>query len=253
MLNKIVETKKQELLDIPTSFEDHAYPIRSLSDAIKYPTRQLGLIAEVKKASPSKGLIREHIEPVEIAKTYEQAGADAISVLTDRDYFQGSKAYLTEIRNATHLPLLRKDFIIDPIQVEESKAIGADAILLIQAILEPVQAKELFVVAKELGLEVLLEVHSIDELDTALSNFTPDLLGINNRDLRTFETRVEHTRIIAEQIPENVPFISESGIVTKEDVSLVGKAGAKGILVGETLMRAKSIPKCIADLFGDIE
>lgn len=253
MLNKIVETKKQELIDLPTAFEDHAYPIRSLSDAILCPTRQLGLIAEVKKASPSKGLIREHFEPVEIAKTYEQAGADAISVLTDRDYFQGSKAYLTDIRTATNLPLLRKDFIIDPIQVEESKAIGADAILLIQAILDPVQAKELFLAAKELGLEVLLEVHSIDELNTALSNFTPDLLGVNNRDLRTFETRVEHTRQIAEHIPENVPFISESGIVTKEDVTLVGKAGAKGILVGETLMRARSIPECITDLFGDQE
>ncbi|WP_349407424.1 indole-3-glycerol phosphate synthase TrpC [Pseudalkalibacillus sp. SCS-8] len=251
MLSQIVDTKRQEVKEIPDTFPEKPYPIRSLSEAILNPNQALGLIAEVKKASPSKGLIRKDFDPVMIAKTYEKSGAHAISVLTDRDYFQGAKEYLTQIREMNNLPLLRKDFIIDPIQVKESRAIGADAILLIQAILEPNQAKELYLSAKEIGLEVLMEVHSVRELETVLDTFTPDLLGINNRDLRTFETNVEHTQVIAQHVPKHIPFISESGIASAKDISLVKQAGAKGILVGETLMRATSITDCISSLFGE--
>lgn len=251
MLDQIVQTKRREIEQYPKQFRYTEDPVRSLSNAVINSKRNIGLIAEVKKASPSKGIIRESFEPIGIAKSYEESGADAISVLTDRDYFQGDPRYLTEIRKITSIPLLRKDFIIDPIQVAESKAIGADAILLIQAILEPSQAKELYTYAKYLGLEVLMEVHSIQELETALNNFTPDLLGINNRDLKTFKTNVEHTREIAAHIPHHVPFISESGITDARDVKLVEKAGAKGILVGETLMRSHSITESIAALYGE--
>lgn len=250
MLSRIVETKKEELKSYPKSFHTSEFEVRSLSDAILQSNNDIGLISEVKKASPSRGVIRETFNPTNIAESYEKAGADAISVLTDREYFLGAPEYLTQIRNSVEIPILRKDFIIDPIQVMESRAIGADAILLIQAILEPNQAKELYLCAKEQGLEVLLEVHSLRELEIALQNFAPDLLGINNRDLNTFKTSVSHTTEIAKHVPVDIPFISESGIVTREDVSEVQSAGAKGILVGETLMRSKSIKQSISQLVG---
>ncbi|MCF6137435.1 indole-3-glycerol phosphate synthase TrpC [Pseudalkalibacillus berkeleyi] len=250
MLNRIVETKIEELKSYPKSFNTFEFEARSLSQAILRSNNDIGLISEVKKASPSKGVITEDFDPTRIAESYEKAGADAISVLTDREYFLGAPDYLTQIRKSVGIPILRKDFIIDPIQVIESRAIGADAILLIQAILEPNQANELFSCAKEQGLEVLLEVHSLKELEIALQNFTPNLLGINNRDLNTFKTSVSHTTEIAKHVPVNIPFISESGIVTREDVTEVQSAGAKGILVGETLMRSKSIKQSIAQLVG---
>ncbi|WP_261128855.1 indole-3-glycerol phosphate synthase TrpC [Bacillus sp. Marseille-Q3570] len=249
MLEQIVQTKKQELSNYPKTFEKVTYTQRSLEKAISNSNQKLGLIAEVKRASPSKGIIREDFHPVDIAKTYEAAGADAISVLTDKTYFQGHPDYLTQIKKAVDLPVLRKDFIIDPVQVEESKSMGADAILLIKAILDPVQMKELYQYAKELGLEVLLEVHSKAEVEEVFSQLTPELLGINNRDLNTFKTSVSHTREIASVIPEEVTYISESGIKTNKDVDLVHQAGASGILVGETLMRSQSISTCIESLF----
>ncbi|WP_408006307.1 indole-3-glycerol phosphate synthase TrpC [Pseudalkalibacillus sp. A8] len=249
MLEQIVETKKNEVSKYPSSFQKRTFTNRSLKRAMINSDRNIGLIAEVKKASPSKGIIREDFRPVEIAKAYENAKADAISVLTDQTYFKGHPDYLTQIKQAVDLPVLRKDFIIDPAQIEESKSIGADAILLIQAILDPIQAKELYLCAKEQGLEVLLEVHSKAEVEEVLYQFIPDLLGINNRDLNTFNTSVAHTSEIAAYIPQGIPFISESGIKTSEDVNHVHAAGASGILVGETLMRADSITQCIDRLF----
>ncbi|MCF6411718.1 indole-3-glycerol phosphate synthase TrpC [Pseudalkalibacillus salsuginis] len=253
MLEQIVKTKRVEISNYPRAFQEKTFTNHSLKRAMINSNRKVGLIAEVKKASPSKGIIRKDFHPVEIAKAYENTHADAISVLTDQTYFQGHPDYLTQIKQVVDLPVLRKDFIIDPVQIEESKSIGADAILLIQAILDPKQAKELFLHAKQLGLEVLLEVHSKAEVEMALTEFTPDLLGINNRDLNTFKTSVAHTSEIAAFIPEGIPFISESGIKTSEDVNQVHAAGASGILVGETLMKADSITQCIKSLFEENE
>ncbi|MED5603059.1 MAG: indole-3-glycerol phosphate synthase TrpC [Pseudomonadota bacterium] len=206
------------------------------------------VIAEVKKASPSKGLIREDFDPVDIARRYEGAGASALSVLTDQDFFQGHEDYLRAARNAVSLPVLRKDFIIDPWQVFETRAMGADAVLLIVAALSDAQLDQLYHAAQRAGCDVLVEVHTADELARALK-LNIELIGINNRDLHTFDTRLDTTLELAEQVPGDHLVITESGIHTRDDVRLMCKNGINGFLVGEAFMRAEDPGAALKALF----
>jgi indole-3-glycerol phosphate synthase len=210
--------------------------------------RRPAVIAEVKKASPSKGVIREDFVPAQIAASYRAGGAACLSVLTDVDFFQGADAYLEQARGACELPVLRKDFTIDPYQVVEARAIGADAILLIVAALDDVQMQELEQTARELGLDVLVEVHDRAELERALALQTP-LVGVNNRDLHTFETRLETTLELLPHYPADRLAITESGIHTAEDVALMRERGVYSFLVGETFMRAPEPGERLSELF----
>jgi indole-3-glycerol phosphate synthase len=246
MLSKIIETKKQELNSLVMPEIQAAFSRKSLYQAIIQAKRRIGLIAEVKKASPSKGILREDFHPLEIAAEYEKAGADAVSVLTDQTFFHGSKDYLTEIKRNINIPVLRKDFIIDRKQIEESERIGADAILLIGEVLSPNQLHEFYIEAYERGIECLVEVHSVNTLEKILKIFTPKIIGVNNRNLHTFHTSVEQTVQLASLIPEESIFVSESGIHTASDIEIVKKAGADAVLVGEALMKSQD-PKIVMD------
>ncbi len=198
------------------------------------------LIAEVKKASPSKGLIRPDFDPAEIARTYEMAGATCLSVLTDETYFQGSLNHLSTVKEACSLPILRKDFIIDEYQLYESRAYGADAVLLIVAALTSNNLKRLLETASELQLSSLVEVHDEEELETAI-NLNVPLIGINNRNLHTFQTTLETTLRLIQQVTDDHYVVSESGISTRPDVVRLVNAGVRAVLVGEALMRRKDI------------
>ncbi|GAE25075.1 indole-3-glycerol phosphate synthase [Halalkalibacter wakoensis JCM 9140] len=250
MLEKILETKRQEIVQLTTLPEQINVRHFSLFEALSHPNRSVGLIAEVKKASPSKGIIREDFEPVTIATGYEKGGADAISVLTDVSYFQGHRDYLTAIKQEVSIPVMRKDFIIDKKQIDETKRIGADAMLLIVGTVPVEDLKQLYDYAYSIGLECLVEVHAKEELVELLACFTPKIIGVNNRNLKTFETSLSQTEEMASLIPEGSLFVSESGIFHREDIERVGKVGASGILVGESLMRAESPEVGIAALFG---
>lgn len=261
-LDKIVATKEIELERLAESFSLREAertiaalpPTKGFHKALTAGRhRELGLIAEVKKASPSKGLIRPTFHPVELARSYEAAGSDCISVLTDEVYFQGSNHYLTAIRQAVQVPLLRKDFIIDERQIYEARLIGADAVLLIAAILEDTQLRSYMDTAAGLGLDVLLEVHDEEELRRALALGNAKLIGINNRNLKTFETRLETTAKLAAQVPPDITLISESGISSKEDIAYLTQVGAKGLLIGETFMRREQVGEAINDLLGPLE
>ncbi len=195
------------------------------------------VIAEVKKASPSKGVIREHFVPAEIALSYEKGGAACLSVLTDRDFFQGHEDYLQQARAACSLPVLRKDFTIDPYQVWEARAIGADCILLIVAALEDDTLAELYATANEAGLDTLVEVHSGEELDRALKLGAP-LIGINNRDLHTFELSLENTFKLLDRVPDDRLLVTESGILSPADVAAMRARQVNTFLIGEAFMRA---------------
>ena len=210
--------------------------------------KQPGIIAEIKKASPSKGVIREDFQPVDIARDYGLNGATCLSVLTDREYFQGSEVYLQMVREKCPLPTLRKDFMIDPYQVYEARALGADCILLIVAALEDEQMLELAAVAKEQGMDVLVEVHDEAELQRGLKVDTP-LIGVNNRNLRTFETSLQTTLILKDNIPDDRLVITESGIHSQEDIQLMLDNGIYTFLVGETFMRAESPGQKMRELF----
>ncbi len=197
------------------------------------------VIAEIKKASPSKGVIRANFDPAAIAKSYQAGGATCLSVLTDIDFFQGSDAYLQQARAACKLPVIRKDFMIDPYQIVEARALGADCVLLIVAALEDSKMAELAAVAKSVGLDVLVEVHDGDELDRALKTLDTPLVGINNRNLHTFEVSLEHTLDLLPRIPRDRLVITESGIVNRADVELMEISEVYSFLVGETFMRAE--------------
>lgn len=197
------------------------------------------IIAEVKKASPLKGSLRQDFNPLQLAKAYEKAGAKAISVITEENYFYGSLEYLAGIRILTNLPLLRKDFIFDPIQLEEAKAFGADFVLLISGILSAENLKELLKYAKKLGLSALVEVHSLDDLEKALS-LGVEVIGVNNRNLETLELNSKHCYNLLPQIPKGIPVIAESGINTSEEVRELKKAGFKGVLIGTTLVKSNN-------------
>ncbi len=208
------------------------------------------VIAEVKKASPSKGVIRPDFQPVEIASSYEAAGAACLSVLTDEKYFQGSDDYLSDIRGAVSLPLLRKEFIVDAYQIAESRLIGADCILLIVSALSQTDLEAFHRQANELELDVLIEVHDAGELERALS-LSPRLIGINNRNLKTFETRLENTFALLDAIPDDVLVVTESGIHSAEDVAAMREHDVHAFLVGEAFMRADDPGAALKALFAD--
>ena len=207
------------------------------------------LIAEVKKASPSAGVIRADFEPVSIARTYQAHGASCLSVLTDVPYFQGHLSYLGAIRAAVVIPLLRKDFLIDEYQVVEARVAGADCVLLIAEILDDPTLRALLERARSLGMDALVELHDAENLDRVLAAGA-DLVGINNRDLRTFRTDLEHSVRLRERVPPGVTLVAESGIHTRADVERLEAAGIDAILVGESLMRADDIGRAVENLLG---
>lgn len=210
--------------------------------------RKISLIAEVKKASPSKGVIKENFNHVEIAEIYQKAGASAISVLTDKKFFQGSIQYLKDIRQIVKIPVLRKDFIIDKYQIWQTREMGADIILLIASALEKNQLKDFYSMSKELGLDVLLEIHDREELDFALE-IDANIIGINNRNLKTFKISLNHTVDLIKDIKLNNKFIiSESGIENSQNVSFLKAYGVDGILVGESLIKSIDIEKSVINL-----
>ncbi len=214
----------------------------------KIEAGRAGVIAEVKKASPSKGVLREHFVPAEIAASYERGGAACLSVLTDERFFQGAPAYLQQARGACALPVLRKDFMVDPWQVDEARAMGADCILLIAACLDDALMADLEAQAHALGMAVLVEVHDGAELERALRLKTP-LLGINNRNLRTFEVTLDTTLGLLSQVPADRLLVTESGILVRADVQRMRAAGVHAFLVGEAFMRAADPGAALADLF----
>jgi len=215
----------------------------------KIETGEAAVIAEIKRASPSKGVMREQFAPTEIAKSYAAGGAACLSVLTDREFFQGSPEHLAAARAACALPVLRKDFVFDPYQVLEARAMGADAVLLIAACLSAAEMKALEDAALGLGMAVLVEVHNAAELDAALTLRTP-LVGVNNRDLRTFETRIETTLGLLERMPAERIVITESGIAAPADVARLRASGVNAFLVGEAFMRAPDPGRALRALFG---
>ena len=253
ILERILESKRAEVAaakrerpDVESSARA-APPPRDFVAALR--ARRPAVIAEIKRASPSRGLLRADFDPAAIAKSYENAGAACISVLTDREFFQGASEHLTAARAACALPALRKDFLVDPYQVYEARALGADCVLLIVACLEDAQMRELESLAQSLGMAVLVEVHDAGELERALALRTP-LLGINNRNLRTFETRLETTLELLPRIPGGRMVITESGILSPSDVRRMRDQGVHAFLVGEAFMRADDPGKELKKLFG---
>lgn len=258
ILAKILETKKAEVatarqlrseaevLREAKNRKDLRGFARALHD--KNADGKSAVIAEIKKASPSKGVIREDFQPAEIASSYAAHGAACLSVLTDVQYFQGGYDYLRQARAACALPVLRKDFIVDAYQVIHSRAIGADCILLIVAALSASQLKEYEALAMELGMDVLVEVHGRDELDIALELKT-DLLGINNRDLRSFDVSLDNTLSLLKDIPDNKLVITESGILTRDDVTIMRDHNVNAFLVGEAFMRQPDPGVALEELF----
>ncbi len=215
----------------------------------KVAKREPAVIAEIKKASPSKGVIRENFDPEAIAKSYAAAGATCLSVLTDVDFFQGSDAYLQQARAACDLPVLRKDFMVDPYQIIEARALGADCILLIAAALDDVRMAELAATAKDFGLDVLVEVHDATELERALATLDTQLIGINNRNLHTFEVSLDTTLDLLPRVPRERVVVAESGILNRADVELLEISEVHAFLVGEAFMRAEDPGNELAHLF----
>lgn len=259
-LDKIVATKQIEVERLKQTFSlaDAERRIGSMPECLGFERalaerkRAMGLIAEVKKASPSKGLIRADFDPVAIARAYETAGADCLSVLTDVDYFQGANDYLQAVREAVRLPLLRKDFTIDETQIYEARLIGADAILLIAAILTTEQLRDYLALARDLGMDALVEVHDREELDRALT-LDATLIGINNRNLRTFVTDLKTTEELIGRIPSGRTIVSESGISAADEIAYLRSIGAHAVLVGEHFMRKPVIEDAVNELMGQAE
>ncbi|MDR1936810.1 MAG: indole-3-glycerol phosphate synthase TrpC, partial [Candidatus Accumulibacter sp.] len=246
ILRRILAVKREEIAEARA--ETPLATVRGQAEAQPAPRDFLGaiqsriaagkaaVIAEIKKASPSKGVIRADFQPAGIAADYAAHGAACLSVLTDRQFFQGAPAFLRDARAACALPVLRKDFLVDPYQVYEARALGADAILLIAAALDPARMRDLEAIAQGLGMAVLVEVHDRNELDQALQLATP-LLGINNRDLRSFKVSLQTTLGLLPQVPSGRTVVSESGILTAADVALMRRNGVNAFLVGEAFMR----------------
>ena len=260
ILNRILATKQQELAErrqLKSIHElqqqaHHVSPPRGFVAALRRRVAQGGsaVIAEIKKASPSKGVIRPDFDPVAIAKSYQSGGASCLSVLTDREYFQGHEEYLTRARAACNLPVIRKDFIVDSYQVMEARAIGADCILLIVAALDDETLASLHAEARAQGMDVLVEVHDRAELERALV-LNLELIGINNRNLRTFDTSLETTIDMLPLVPDGCLVVTESGIHSRTDVALMRDHDVHAFLVGEAFMRAPDPGQALADLFVD--
>ncbi|HVO42077.1 MAG TPA: indole-3-glycerol phosphate synthase TrpC [Aggregatilineales bacterium] len=249
ILDQIVARKLDEIAALPTAIPvDRAAPEpRDFAGALRRD--RVALIAEIKHASPSKGVLIDPFDPVALGRTYSEAGAAAISILTDRDFFQGSLDDLRAVRAAVPTPILRKDFTIDARQIAEARTAGADAILLIVAILDDAKLRDLAQVAKDHGLAALVEVHTEAEMERALK-LTPPLIGINNRDLHTFKVDLAATRRLAAMVPHDVTLVAESGIFTRADVEAVAGAGARAILVGESIVSSPDIGVQIRALSG---
>ena len=247
---EVIERKTQKPLAAVQAEARAQSPARGFIRALQQKQAQNlpAVIAEVKKASPSKGVIRENFVPDDIARSYEQGGAACLSVLTDRDFFQGHEDYLQQARAACALPVLRKDFTIDPYQVWEARAIGADCILLIVAALEDETLAELYAAANEAGLDTLVEVHTADELDRSLKLSAP-LIGINNRDLHTFELSLDNTFNLLGRIPDDRLLVTESGILAPADVKAMQEKGVNAFLVGEAFMRVEEPGEELRRLF----
>jgi indole-3-glycerol phosphate synthase len=258
ILNTILARKAEEIAErsarVPqaelAARAEDAPPTRGFADALQAAIAHgdPAVIAEVKKASPSKGVIRPDFRPADIAVSYELGGAACLSVLTDVDFFQGADAYLQQAREACTLPVLRKDFTVDPYQVYEARVLGADCILLIVAALDDTQLVELSSLAMQLDMDVLVEVHDIDELERALQVPVP-LIGINNRNLRTFEVTLDTTLAMKDAVPKDRLLITESGILVPDDVVKMRAAGVNAFLVGETFMRAEEPGEALRQLF----
>lgn len=246
-LTEILERKKHEVAALKgLSFPGRTLPARPFTETLdRRPL--LAVIAEVKKASPSKGLISPRFDPVATARGYERGGAAAISVLTDEKFFQGSAGDLVAVRGATGLPVLRKDFIIDELQIRHSASLNADAVLLIAEALDPVRLKDLYQAALELGMDPLIELHGIGQLDKVLS-LGPRLIGINNRDLSTFATGIETTCALIKEIPRKVLVVAESGISRPGQARMLRDAGVCALLVGKALMRSGDVEGMIGEL-----
>ncbi len=258
ILKKIVDRKYEEIAERSRNVSlkelglqiKEAPKVRDFIAAIetKISQKKPAVIAEIKKASPSKGLLRKEFDPAAIAASYESGGAACLSVLTDTDFFQGSKEYLKQARAACRLPVIRKDFIVEPYQVYEARAIGADCILLIAAILDDTKLQELYNLAQDLGMSVLLEVHDYNEMQRAL-RLNTTLLGINNRNLRTFQTSLNTTLELLKHIPDDRLIVTESGIHTKQDVQMMTSHNVKVFLVGEAFMRQTDPGRALAEMF----
>lgn len=255
ILQEIIENKKEEvarqkailpLAELRPMLADRP-PARDFAGAIR--GRDCAVIAEVKRSSPSKGRIREDFDPVAIARAYEQNGAAAVSVLTERRFFEGRAAYVAHISKATALPILRKDFIVDPYQIVETRVLGGDALLLIARVLEAGELLEFIGLASELGLAALVELHDEADLEKALSAGA-QLVGINNRDLETFRTDLDVSVRLARRVPKGVTIVSESGIGGRPDIERLLASGIRAFLVGESLMREEDIGKKLRELLG---
>ena len=254
ILDDIVAARKEQLAreqarrpfpEVRAEAEGMAAPAKDFAGALR--GNRLAVIAQVKKASPSKGLIKPDFDPVATAKAYEAAGADAVSVLTEERYFQGNGAYLSAIRKAVNLPLLRKDFIFDPYQIYEARVLGADAVLLIAALLSTETIREFLAVSKSVGLACLTEVHNEEELERVLSAGCP-IVGINNRNLKTFTVDLNVTAQLSKRLPADTIAVAESGMQNNADLRLVRKQGADAVLIGETLMRSGDIGAALFSL-----
>ena len=258
ILKKIVQRKREEIIDriakVPLAEQMEraklGSPVRGFVKSLENSLQagRSAVIAEIKKASPSKGVMRENFIPAEIAQSYEKGGASCLSVLTDIDFFQGCDEYLQQARNACALPVIRKDFIVDTYQVYEARAMGADCILLIVACLDDNKLVELNTLAHELGMDVLVEVHDAEELQRALK-LPNRLMGINNRNLRTFETSLQTTIDLLDQIPADKIVVTESGIHTPDDVALMRQHKVNTFLVGEAFMKVDEPGEKLAELF----
>jgi len=256
ILDEIIANKKEELAETKRQAPFADIKAKALGaettrgfGKVLFSPGEIRLIAEVKKASPSKGIIRGDFDPIKIARTYEESGASCLSVLTEKKFFQGELGYLGRIRKVVNLPLLRKDFIIDEYQIHEARAAGADAILLIAACLEQQQVEDYLGIAHLLGLDVLVESHTYKELDKSM-RAGATLVGINNRDLATFTVSLQTTLDLVKDIPEDRTVVSESGIKTRDDVVRLHRAGVDAVLVGESLMRENDIGKKVKELLG---
>ncbi|MEO0666856.1 MAG: indole-3-glycerol phosphate synthase TrpC [Pseudomonadota bacterium] len=240
-LDEIAADKAAKPLDVLEAEARNAPPVRPFADALQKASREgYGLIAEIKKASPSKGLIRADFHPAALAEAYQTGGATCLSVLTDMPSFQGAKDYLVEARAACDLPVLRKDFMYDIYQVAEARALGADCILIIMASVSNAQAAELEAAATEWGMDALIEVHDAEELERASALASP-LIGINNRNLKTFETSLDVTRTLSKQVPVDRTIVTESGLNTPKELADMAMYGARCFLIGESLMRQEDV------------